>query len=143
MLSGVDHVTGKANCYWANISTVDISGLLFTIQLKVKDTAKLGQTQLFGSSMQAQSPEGPLECNVIDEVLTVVDVVPGDVDGDGKKNTDDAVYLLLSVMFGPEDYPVSVGMSLDFDGNSKVNTDDAVYLLLHVMFGEGDYPLAA
>ena len=28
-------------------------------------------------------------------------------DGDGKVTTDDAVYLLLHVMFGPEDYPLA------------------------------------
>lgn len=34
--------------------------------------------------------------------------VPGDMDGDGDRDTDDAVYLLLSVMFGDEDYPLAV-----------------------------------
>lgn len=68
---------------------------------------------------------------------------PGDVDGNGELTTDDAVYLLLHVMFGAEDYPVPDGMDLNFDGSGSVTTDDAVYLLLHVMFGEEDYPLAA
>ena len=66
---------------------------------------------------------------------------PGDMDGDGTLTTDDAVYLLLSVMFGAEDYPVPAGTNLDFDGNRTVDTDDAVYLLLNVMFGDEDYPL--
>jgi hypothetical protein len=61
-------------------------------------------------------------------------------DGDGKVNTDDAIYLLYNVMFGDEDYPVN--QNCDFDGNGTVNTDDAIYLLYHVMFGEEDYPLA-
>ena len=65
---------------------------------------------------------------------------PGDSDGDGKVNTDDAIYLLYNVMFGDEDYPVN--QNCDFDGNGTVNTDDAIYLLYHVMFGEEDYPLA-
>ena len=69
--------------------------------------------------------------------------MPGDVDGSETLTTDDAVYLLLSVMFGTEDYPVPDGMMLDYNGDSKVDTDDAVYLLLHVMFGEEDYPLSA
>ena len=30
----------------------------------------------------------------------------GDLDGNEKLSTDDAVYLLLAVMFGPEDYPI-------------------------------------
>ena len=65
--------------------------------------------------------------------------VPGDADGDGTVNTDDAIYLLYNVMFGDEDYPVN--QKCDFDGNGTVNTDDAIYLLYHVMFGGEDYPL--
>ena len=33
--------------------------------------------------------------------------IAGDMDGDGDKDTDDAVYLLLNVMFGDEDYPLA------------------------------------
>ena len=66
----------------------------------------------------------------------------GDVDRDGDMDTDDAVYLLLYVMFGGEDYPVADNVQPDMDGNGSIDTDDAVYLLLHVMFGEEDYPLA-
>jgi len=64
-----------------------------------------------------------------------------DLDGSGKTDTDDAVYLLLSAMFGEGDYPLPIGADVDYDGSGKANTDDAVYLLLHVMFGEEDYPL--
>ena len=67
--------------------------------------------------------------------------VEGDLDGDYRKSTDDAVYLLLAVMFGTEDYPIAEGTDLDFNSDSKVDTDDAVYLLLNVMFGEEDYPI--
>ena len=71
------------------------------------------------------------------------DAAPGDVDGNSELSTDDAVYLLLNVMFGAEDYPVSDGTNLDYNSDGTVDTDDAVYLLLHVMFGAEDYPLAA
>jgi len=67
--------------------------------------------------------------------------IPGNVNDDNVLDTDDAVYLLLHVMFGPTDYPVPE-ISTDFNGDGKTDTDDAVYLLLHVMFGPGDYPLA-
>ena len=77
------------------------------------------------------------------EVCTVCGPLrePGDVDADGDADTDDAVYLLLHVMFGGEDYPVGDGVLTDFNDDSKLDTDDAVYLLLHVMFGQEDYPL--
>lgn len=65
----------------------------------------------------------------------------GDMDSSGKLTTDDAVYLLLHVMFGSTDYPLPAGTFTDFDRNGKTDTDDTVYLLLHVMFGSGDYPI--
>ena len=78
---------------------------------------------------------------LLNATVHFVENLLGDADGSGEVTTDDAVYLLLSVMFGAEDYPVTAGTNLDFDGNETVDTDDAVYLLLHVMFGAEDYPL--
>ena len=66
--------------------------------------------------------------------------LPGDADGSGEVNTDDAVYLLLHVMFGETDYPLAIPDG-DLDGDGQLTTDDAVYLLLHAMFGAADYPL--
>ena len=68
-------------------------------------------------------------------------VVPGDTDGDGDKDTDDAVYLLLNAMFGETDYPIDPAQNRDVNKDGKTDTDDAVYLLLHVMFGSVDYPI--
>ena len=65
----------------------------------------------------------------------------GDIDGVYGLNTNDAVYLLLSVMFGETDYPVPTGTNSDFNADGKLDTNDAVYLLLHIMFGAKDYPL--
>ena len=75
----------------------------------------------------------------VDSYTDPLPYIPGDADGDGTVNTDDAIYLLYNVMFGDEDYPVN--QNCDFDGNGSVNTDDAIYLLYYVMFGEEDYPL--
>lgn len=65
----------------------------------------------------------------------------GDINCDGSLATDDAIYLLLHIMFGQENYPVSDTANIDLDGSGIADTDDAVYLLLHVMFGAADYPL--
>ena len=76
--------------------------------------------------------------------LRYMDAPPaGDMDDDWMLSTDDAVYLLLSVMFGETDYPVPAGTDLDFNADGKTDTNDAVYLLLNIMFGAEDYPLAA
>lgn len=66
--------------------------------------------------------------------------LPGDADGSGEVTTDDAVYLLLHVMFGETDYPLAIPKP-DLNGDGQLTTDDAVYLLLHVMFGPEDYPI--
>lgn len=65
--------------------------------------------------------------------------IPGDIDGNGVVEQDDAVYLLLHTMFGEEFYPVAMDADIDKDG--AVTQEDAVYLLLHTMFGESFYPL--
>ncbi len=66
--------------------------------------------------------------------------IAGDVNGDGKVDQDDVVYLLLHTMFGEAFYPLNNAPG-DIDGNGKIQQDDAVYLLLHTMFGEAFYPL--
>ena len=73
-------------------------------------------------------------------VCTEPDWLIGDMDGDGKLTTDDAVYLLLNVMFGDINYPIA-NPDKDMNNDNKINTDDAVYLLLHVMFGAINYPI--
>lgn len=65
----------------------------------------------------------------------------GDMDADGLLTTNDAVYLLLHVMFDPADYPIADSVDLDVNRDGELNTNDAVYLLLHVMFGQKNYPL--
>ncbi|MBQ6182345.1 MAG: leucine-rich repeat protein [Clostridia bacterium] len=59
--------------------------------------------------------------------------VLGDLNGDGKVTSNDAVYLLRSVLF-PDTY--ALGSFGDFNGDGKVTSNDAVYLLRHVLFPE-------
>ena len=64
----------------------------------------------------------------------------GDIDGNEAVDRNDAIYLLLNIMFGEEEYPLSVDG--DIDGNGAVELADAIYLLLHALFGEIFYPLS-
>lgn len=63
--------------------------------------------------------------------------VPGDVNGDGEINDDDALYLLRHTLFA-KDYPLASDGDVDNDG--KVNDRDVIYLLRHTLFEE-KYPL--
>ncbi len=64
----------------------------------------------------------------------------GDLNGNGKTDADDAIYLLYSCFFGGENYPVDV--DCDFDVNEKTDANDAIYLLYHVFFGKDTYPIS-
>ena len=57
--------------------------------------------------------------------------VLGDYTDDGKVTSDDAIFLLRSVLF-PESYSLSAFG--DFDGNGEIGSDDAIFLLRHVLF---------
>lgn len=70
----------------------------------------------------------------------VITNLPGDVDGNGKTDASDAIYLLYSHFFGAEKYPIN--LDCDFDINNLVNANDAIYLLYHVFFGAETYPIS-
>ena len=63
----------------------------------------------------------------------------GDLTGDERLTTDDAIYLLYSIIYGDEEY--STNQSSDFNGDGVTTSYDAVYLLYNTMFGAKYYPL--
>lgn len=63
----------------------------------------------------------------------------GDIDGSGRTNASDAVYLLYNTIYGDDEYPLK--RSGDVDGNGVVDSDDAVYLLYNTIFGPEDFIL--
>ena len=63
--------------------------------------------------------------------------IRGDVNGDGKVDSDDAIYLLRHTMLSAQ-YPIN--QNGDMNGDGKVDSDDAIYLLRHTML-PGTYPL--
>ena len=50
---------------------------------------------------------GPRNDSLANATFHFRSTVSGDMDGDGDRDTDDAVYLLLNVMFGDGDYPLA------------------------------------
>ena len=66
-----------------------------------------------------------------------IELVEGDLTGDGKCDDQDVIYLIWHTLF-PNLYPVD--KHADFDGNEVVDDRDAVQLLWHISFRE-QYPL--
>ena len=67
--------------------------------------------------------------------IEIIDYLPGDVNNDGKVNSDDATYLLYHT-FSPAEYPVR--QDCDFDGNGAVDSKDATYLLYYTFSPDED-----
>ncbi len=62
----------------------------------------------------------------------------GDVNGDGRVNSDDAIHLLRFTLM-PGDYPIN--QDGDMNGDGRVNSDDAIHLLRFTLM-PNDYPLS-
>ena len=80
-----------------------------------------------------------LNIEIIPGVISIRNPLRGDVDGNGKINTNDAIRLLYFVSFGGTRFPIN--QNGDMNGDNKVNTNDAVCLLYHVSFGNDRFPL--
>ena len=74
--------------------------------------------------------------NGVEQDLVIV-VVTGDIDGDSKVISDDAVWLLRNTLLS-DIYPVVYEQDINKDGN--YTSDDAVYLLRHTLLPDA-YPL--
>lgn len=84
------------------------------------------------------------ECSVCGEKVGYQEipklaVARGDMNGDGKVNKDDAIYLLKAKLLGTTAYPIN--QSGDVNGDGAFDKNDAIYLLKNVLLGNAKYPL--
>lgn len=56
----------------------------------------------------------------------------GDVNGDGKVNNKDAIYILYSYLFDGDPYPIH--QHWDYNNDSSTDNRDAIYVMYHYMF---------
>ncbi len=70
---------------------------------------------------------------------TEPELIVGDINGDGKFTSADAVLWLYNDIFGRKEYKRA--QSADFNGDGKQDADDAVYLLFSSLFGQDVYAL--
>ena len=74
------------------------------------------------------------------DLNSIPSYTPGELNGDGVIDMNDAILLLQYSMF-PELYPIEYAGSVDFTGDGNVDMNDAILLLQHSMFPEL-YPIA-
>ncbi|MBQ8746662.1 MAG: leucine-rich repeat protein [Clostridia bacterium] len=121
----------------------DANGSVLKIVFKINDVVEDSDVSISCTiklnTMDAGDNEVAVDTTVIPGKVEIRNEIPGDMDGNEKVNSNDAVYLLYYTLFGKAEYPIK--QSGDVDGNGKTNSNDAVYLLYHVLFGEEEYPL--
>lgn len=135
------NVTSKSAAATFTANTA-IEGSVLKLTFKVKDGVAEGDIAISFNVQAKQVNNGNEEAIALQAVsgkITVVKVMKGDVDGNNKVDSDDAIYLLYNTLFGSGDYPLN--QTTDFDGNGKTDSDDAIHLLYHTLFGASDYPL--
>ena len=114
--------------------------MTFAVSDPVEDADVAVNCTMTVMRMDDANNEIPIDIEIVSGHINIYNAIRGDVDGNEKINSNDAVYLLYHVMFGADAYPIN--QNGDMDGNGKVNSNDAVYLLYHVMFGEEEYPFS-
>ena len=90
------------------------------------------------TAQNASGIEEELSVEIVPGSVNILNILRGDVNGDGLVDSNDAIYLLYYTLL-PERYEIN--QNGDFDGNSLVNSDDAIYLLYFTLLPER-YPLA-
>ena len=156
--STVDGATaGTVKFAFANESSaVAANTALITVTFTVKEGAAVGASTV-SAVLEAADAEHHLKADGFFDAngeavavditagsVTVEEDAPafarGDVNGDGKKNTKDVVYLAKHIGSSTT-YPLIGDSNGDMNGDGKVNTKDVVYLAKHIG-SPTTYPLA-
>ncbi len=142
-VSGKICVSGAAISSWDDtnmIATVaynnntDINGVVLQLTFNVKSDAQNGDYTIGFSAAAKYKNESGAEVAanmlIVPGVISVTDVLRGDVDGDGDVDSDDSIYLLRYTLMSDK-YPIN--QSGDMNGDGAVDSDDAIYLLRHTL----------
>lgn len=134
MFSGFD--SGK-NITWDESSNVTADGTLATLVFSVADTAAPGDyaIQVIPRSCTDENVED-VTLTPVNGVVTVVDVVYGDVNGDGKIDMKDVVLLrkyIVNYDYDTESSSVAVELGADANGDGKIDMKDVVLLRKYIV----------
>ena len=125
----------------AFIDNTTLSGNVFALTFKITDTLDEYGVEIDCvvriKTMIKNQDEKFLSVKVIPGLLTVTNLIKGDVTGDSAVNSNDAIHLLYHTLI-PERY--TVNQNCDFNKDGFVNSNDAIYLLYYTLIPDR-YPL--
>ena len=100
-------------------------------------SGKITAKGLGTATITARTSDGSFKAYV---EVTVVEYIPGELDGDGEVDMNDAILLLQHSLF-PELYPIDYKGNLDLNCDGAVDANDAILLLQYSLFPEL-YPIS-
>lgn len=112
--------------------------LTFEIKEDIEDAEIEVDAEVIIKQVDETGVEKAIKVSVVSGCVNVLNVIRGDVNGDGVVDSNDAIHLLYHTLL-PERYEIN--QNGDFDGDSNVDSDDAIYLLYFTMLPER-YPLS-
>ena len=112
--------------------------LTFAIKEELDDSVVDITCSFKVTSQDANKIEKELSVEVIPGSVNILNILRGDVNGDGFVDSNDAIHLLYHTLLS-ERYEIN--QNGDFDGDGYVNSNDAIHLLYYTLLPER-YPLA-
>lgn len=119
------------------------TGTLVTLTFQIKDSAELGSypvtvsyykgkygNNIDGEDVNYNQNGSRVPIIYVNGSVTVYSYTPGDLNGDGRINSKDAIYLLRYIAGWELDGLVED--ALDVNGDGKINSKDAVHLLRYI-----------
>lgn len=112
--------------------------LTFTIKEELDDSVVDIGCSFKVTAQDANKIEKELAVEVVPGSINILNILRGDVNGDGFVDSNDAIHLLYHTLLS-ERYEIN--QNGDFDGDGYVNSNDAIHLLYFTLLPER-YPLA-
>lgn len=112
--------------------------LTFKIREDLEDSTVDVSCKINLTAQDANGVEKKIETEVVPGIVTIQNILRGDVNGDDYVDSNDAIHLLYHTLI-PERY--TINQDGDFNGDDQVNSDDAIYILYFTLLPER-YPLS-
>lgn len=137
-------VTGSCRFAWLGSSNVTGDGVILNLQFKVSADADLSQDCAITLSCEPDDvlndKRNAVDVDLVAGLVTIIDYIPGDVDGNGTINMLDVLtlcqYYVDGCVYDPDGYAVNIQAEAgDVDANGKVTMLDVLILCQYYVDG--------